>query len=63
MGIRSKYFSTTKNGITHKSMHIHYYYSMPDRGETKITQIVILNLNGISYIQRKHFYYLSPLAG
>jgi len=55
MGIRNKYFSTTRNGIIHTSMHIHYYYYvMPDRVETTITtttQLVILNLNGFSYIQ------------
>ena len=54
MGIRNKYFSTTRNSITHKSIHIHNYYSMPDRVETTITtttHFVILNLNGFSYIQ------------
>ena len=56
MGIRSKYFSTTRNAIIHTSMHIHYYYyAMPDRVETTITttttQLVILNLDGFSYIQ------------
>jgi len=49
------YFSTTRNSITHKSRHIHHYYSRPYRGETTITttQLVILNLNGLSYIQWK----------
>ena len=54
MGIRSKYFSTTRNDITHKSMHIQYYYAMPDTvGTTSstTTQLVILNLNEFSYIQ------------
>ena len=35
---------------------MHYYYSMSDRVETTITtktQLVILNLNGFSYIQLK----------
>ena len=53
MGISNKYFSTTRNSITHTSIHIHYYNSMPDRLETTITtttQLVILNLNGFSYI-------------
>ena len=42
------------NGITHKSTHIHFYYARPDIAETTITrtiQLVILNLNGFSYIQ------------
>ena len=46
-------FSTIRTGITHKSTHIHFYYSRPDIAETTITttiQLVILNLNVFSYI-------------
>jgi len=47
-------FSTIRTGITHKSTHIHFYYPRPDIAETAITttiQLVIINLNGFSYIQ------------
>ena len=53
-GPKNQSFLYNTNGITHKSTHIHCYYSRPDiAGITIITttQLVILKLNGISYIQ------------
>ena len=40
MGIWSKYFSTTRTGITQQSMHIHYYYSRPDRINPRYLAII-----------------------
>ena len=48
-------FPTIRTGITHTSTHTYCYYSMPDVAETTITttiQLVILNLNGFSYISK-----------
>ena len=53
-GSKNQSFLYNTNVITHKSTHIQFYYSRPDIAETKITttiQLVILNLNGFSYIQ------------
>ena len=53
-GSKNQSFLYNTNGITHKSTHIHFYYSRPDIAGitiTTTTQLVILNLNGISYIQ------------
>ena len=50
-GSTNQSFLNNTNGITHKSTHIHFYYSRPDIAETTITtaiQLVILNLNGFS---------------
>ena len=47
-------FSTIRTSITHKSTHIHFYFSRPDIAETTITTTIqrgILTLNGFSYIQ------------
>jgi len=53
-GLKNQSFLYNTNGITYKLTHIHFYYSRPDIAETTITttiQVVILNLNGFSYIQ------------
>ena len=45
-GSKNQSFLYNTNGITHKSTHIHFYYSRPDIAETTITttmQLVILN--------------------
>ena len=36
-------FSTIRSGITHKSTHIHFYYSRPDIAETTITTTIQLS--------------------
>ena len=58
IGIWSKYFSTTRNGITQQSMHIHYYYSRPDRINPRYLTIIPILRQCIDNIPRKKQYAL-----
>ena len=41
-GSKNQSFLYNTNGITHKSTHIHVYYSRPDIAETTITRTIQL---------------------
>jgi len=52
-GSKNQSFFYKTNGITHKSTHIHVYYSRPDIAETTITRtmqlvIYMYNIAGMS---------------